>query len=414
VEKVSTCLVGCGGMGERHILGFSELENSGIGNLDLVAVCDLRPEAAQFGAQSVERYLGTAPMVFTDLNDVLKHPDIAALDVVTEPPAHHTIAVDALRAGKHVLVEKPLGLTVRACRVIIDAAEESATVLATAENLRRDPVNRLARAIIDHGLLGDPYLMINKRLGGDDRIIITPWRHLKEMSAIGLDAGVHETDIIQYYMGEFDQMYGLGMIVEPVRRPREAVELDLESYHERFKEFPETIEATGEDAVIGMYRMKSGATVQFSFVLAGRGSHSRERSVHGRMGALQSPGDRNGRPLTLRLEGEERQGRGILPLLTDFSMTEITERVFGKDAVQYEFDFLQSDAKHTAVELHDFGEAVLTGRKPEVDGYHGMTAVAAVLGVYESALAGRSVTMDEVLAGDVREYQQDIDDSLDL
>jgi len=414
LEKVPICLVGCGGMGQRHILAFKELENSGIGNLDLVALCDLQPENAALCAREVQQHLGRKPMVFTDLDTALAHPGIAAVDIVTDPRTHHSVAVDALLAGKHALVEKPLGLTVRACRVIIDAAEKSGAVLATAENLRRDPVNRLARSIIDHGMLGDPYLMINKKLGGDDRIIITPWRHLKERSAIGLDAGVHETDIIQYYMGEFDQIFGRGMIVEPVRRRAADAGLDLESYRERFKAFPETVEATGEDSIIAMYRMKSGAMVQFSFVLAGRGSHSWERSVHGRMGALQSPGDRNGRPLVLRMEGKELRGRDILPLLPDFAMNEITERVFGKNGVQYELDFLAADARHTAIELHDFGEAILTDRKPEVGGHLGMTAVAAVLGVYESALAGRAVSMDEVLAGEVREYQQDIDEALGL
>jgi len=414
LEKAPVCLIGCGGMGERHILGFKQLEDSGVSNLELVALCDVAPDNAARCARQVEQLLGTKPMVFTDLDSALAHPGIVAVDVVTDPQTHHSVAVDALLAGKHAIVEKPLGLTVRACQVIIDAARKGGTVLATAENLRRDPVNRLARSVIDHGLLGDPYLMINKRLGGDDRIIITPWRHLKDRSAIGLDAGVHEADIIQYYMGEFDQMYGIGMIVEPVRRRPDDAGLDLESYRERFKDFPDTIEATGEDAIIAAYRMKSGAMVQLSFVLAGRGSHSWERSVHGRMGALQSPGDRNGRPLVLRLEGKELQGRDILPLLPDFTMSEITERLFGTNGVQYELDFLTADARHTAVELHDFGEAILTGRAPEVDGRLGMTALAAILGVYESALAGRAVTMDEVLAGEVREYQRDIDEALGL
>ena len=60
---------------------------------------------------------------------------------------------------------------------------------ATAENLRRDPTNRLARSILEHGLLGDPFLMVHNVLGGDDQIIITPWRHLKLRGAIGLDLG---------------------------------------------------------------------------------------------------------------------------------------------------------------------------------------------------------------------------------
>jgi predicted dehydrogenase len=414
LEKVPLCVIGCGGMGHRHILAHKELEQSGIGNIELIAVCDANPKNADLGKREVERLFGRTPLVFTDLDEALAHPDIAAVDVVTDPSVHHQVAVPALEAGKHALVEKPLGITIRACRAMIAAAERGGAVLATAENLRRDPPNRLARAILDHGLLGDPYLMLNNALGGNDQMIITPWRHLKDKGAIGLDMAVHYTDIVQYYMGEFDQVYGTGWIIEPVRRKPESSGLMLESYVERLKTFPETIEATGEDAVFAMYKMKSGAMVQFCYAGGGRGSRGFERSVHGRLGALYAPGDRNGRPVILRLEGKELKGEEILPLLPDFQMTEITERLFGKNVVQYELDFPPVDAKHMAIEMHDFAEAILKGTTPEVDGQLGMTAVAAIYGAYESTLAGRSVTMDEILSGEVRAYQEEIDEALGL
>jgi predicted dehydrogenase len=414
LEKLPLCLVGCGGMGHRHILAYKELEDSGIGNIDLVAVCDVRPENAALGAREVERLFGRKPLVFTDLDQVLAHPEIAAVDVVTDPSVHHTVAIPALLAGKHAMVEKPLGITVLACQAIIDAARSGHAVLATAENLRRDPPNRLARSVLDHGLLGDPYLMIHNALGGDDQIIITPWRHLKLKGAIGLDMAVHYADIVQYYMGEFDQIYGRGLIVEPIRRRPNDHGLPLESYRERFKTFPETIEATGEDSVIALYRMKSGAMVQFAYVAGGRGSRTFERSVHGRAGALQAPGDRNGRAVTLRLDGQELRGRDLLHLLPNFHLTEITERLFGPGVVEYDLPFAAIDAKHLAIEYHDFAAAVLSGGQPEVGGYLGMTAVAAILGAYESAWAGRSVTMAEMLSGEVRAYQEEIDTALGL
>ena len=126
--------------------------------------------------------------------------------------------------------------------------------------------------------------MIYNSLGGNDRMTITPWRHLKDKGAIGLDMAVHFADIVQYYMGEFDQIYGTGWIVEPVRYKPEDAQLKLESYVERLKTFPESIKATGEDSVFAMYKMKSGAMVQFCYAAAGRGSRGSERSVHGRLG----------------------------------------------------------------------------------------------------------------------------------
>ena len=133
--------------------------------------------------------------------------------------SHVPVVVPALEARKPVLCEKPLGLTVRACQAMIDAAARTGTMLATAENYRRDPPNRLAKAVIDAGLLGHLHLMSQFSVGGDDRIIITPWRHMKDRGAIGMDMGVHYTDIIQYYLGEFDSVQGHGFIAEPVRRP---------------------------------------------------------------------------------------------------------------------------------------------------------------------------------------------------
>jgi predicted dehydrogenase len=414
VERVPLCVIGCGGMGQRHILGYKTLADSGIGNIDIVAVCDLRPENAELGAREVERLFGRRPMVFTDLEKMLANPDIIAVDVVTDPSTHHAVATPALQAGKHAQVEKPLGITIRACQTMIAAARENNVILATAENLRRDVPNRLARSILDHGLLGDPLMMIHNAYGGNDEIIITPWRHLKEKGAIGLDMAVHYADIIQYYLGPFDEIYGQGLIAEPIRRRRAAPELDLESYRERFARMPETVTATGEDSVIALYRMESGVMCQFSYVPAGRGARHFDRTVHGRAATMVAPGDRNGRPVILKSPGEELRGKEILPLLPNFQLNEITERLFGANTVEYQLPFPEVDAGHLAIEFHDFGEAILTGRRPEVDGHLGMTAVAAIYAAYESAWIGRSVKMAEVLDGSVRGYQEDIDDALGL
>ena len=420
MEKVPICLVGCGGMGHRHVMGYKELKDSGIGNLDLIAVCDIRQENAELVANEAEHLLGRRPMVFTDLDQVLAHPNIAAVDVVTDGSTHHAVGVPALEAGKHTMVEKPLGITIRACQAMIDAAQRSGAILATAENYRRDTPNRLVRAIIDEGLLGDPYLMIQTSLGGGDTMAITPWRHLKEKGAIGLDMGVHYADIIRYYMGEYSQIFGRGLIVEPVRRKPDHADHPLISYRERVKSYPDSVEATGEDSVIALYTMESGAIVQLSYVGGGRGSQGWERSVHGRWGAVYAPGERNGNPVVLRLEGRELKGKEILSLLPQFELNEITERFFGKGGVEYEPPAdapepgIAIDAKHLAIEYHDFGEAIRNGTGPEVDGEGGMKAVAAIVGAYESALAKRSVSMESVLSGEVQEYQADIDAVLGL
>ena len=418
-ERIPICVVGCGGMGHRHTIAYHALEETGLSNMELMAVCDIRRENAERVAGEVERLFGRKPLIFTDLEKMLAHPDIAAVDVVTDGSSHHEIATAALAAGKHALVEKPLGITIRACRRIIDAAGRSGAVLATAENYRRDPVNRLARAVIDAGLLGDPFVMIQTSLGGNDLMAATPWRHQKEKGAIGLDMGIHYADIVRYYLGEYQRIFGRGLIVEPIRRRPVNEDHPLISYREQVRSYPETIEATGEDSVLAQYAMESGATVQFTLIGGGRGSRRFERSVHGRWGALDVPRDRTGEPLRLRLEGRELHGKEILTLLPDFHLNEITTRLFGADGVVYERPDVPHaeyalDARLLAIEYHDFGEAILQGRPPEVDGHGGMIPVAAILGAYESAAVGRAVGIEEILSGAVRIYQEEIDDALGL
>lgn len=406
-------------MGHRHTIAYHTLEETGMSNVELMAVCDINRDNAERIAGEVERLFGRKPLIFTDLDSMLANPDIAAVDVVTDGSSHHVIATAALAAGKHALVEKPLGITIRACQRIIDAAEESGTVLATAENYRRDPVNRMVRAVIDAGLLDDPLLMIQTSLGGNDVMAATPWRHLKEKGAIGLDMGVHYADIIRYYLGEYARIFGRGLIVEPVRRRPVAENHPLISYREQTPTYPETIEATGEDSILAQYMMESGATVQFSHLGGGRGSSRFERSVHGRRGALDIPRDRTGGAVQLRLEGRTLEGKEILSLLPDFTLNEITARLFGADGVVYDLPDVAHaemalDARLLAIEYHDFAEAVLQGRAPEVDGRDGMIAVAAILGAYESASVGRAVELEELLSGAVRTYQEEIDDALGL
>ena len=74
----------------------------------------------------------------------------------------------------------------------------------------------------------------------------------------------------------------------------------------------------------------------------------------------------------------------------------------------------ETDSGLLAIEIHDFAAAITEGRPPEVDGMGGLTAVASVLAVYESGLAGRAITMDEVMDSRISTYQDEIDADLGL
>jgi len=399
-------------MGMRHLGGYRRLKDVGMSNLEIVAVCDIDDLKAARAAERVAEWSGRRPAVHRTIDEVLGDRNVLALDIATIPSAHQDVAVPALRAGRHVISEKPLGLTIRACQAMIDAAAEGRAILATAENLRRDPSVRVARALIDAGLLDTIYLMVHNTIGGTDASA-GDWRHSKLKGAIGLDMAVHYTDIVQYLMGEFDAMYGRGLITLP--RRRRAPDADADP-----SDPPTWIIPTGEDSVIGLYRMASGAMTQLAYVIAGPAmvnaneSYYDERRVHGRSGAIELPPHRSGRPLVFRTHDEVFTGEEILPLLPDFALDEVTTRFFGEGKITHGLKRDEIDAVHLAIELWDFGDAILGSRPPEVDGHLGMTAVAAILGVYESALLGRSVTMPEIMTAAVTGYQDEIDQDLGL
>ena len=139
MEKIPLAIVGCGGMGGRHLLGLKELHDSGLNNIELVAACDVRRDNAEHLADEAEKLLGRRPAVFEDLGQMAAAvAGLQAVDITADAAAHHSIAIAAFDLGLHVLCEKPLGLTVRACNRILAAQQRSGKLLSVAENYRRD------------------------------------------------------------------------------------------------------------------------------------------------------------------------------------------------------------------------------------------------------------------------------------
>ena len=108
--------VGCGGMGLRHLYGQVESQRL-YGSFEYVAVCDISESAANHVADEANVLLGYRPKVYTDFEKLLEEEkDLDAIDIVTSVAEHHIIATRAAETGVHIATEKPMGVTVRACR----------------------------------------------------------------------------------------------------------------------------------------------------------------------------------------------------------------------------------------------------------------------------------------------------------
>lgn len=399
MRKLGIALVGAGFMGTRHVHGYAALHAAGVAKAEIVAILDLDREVAGRAADEVEKLLGRRPTVYTDLAELLGDPAVEAVDIVTDPRTHHSIAITAMEAGRHVLCEKPLALTIRAGRAMVDAAARTDTVLATGENYRRGGANRLARAVLDAGLLGTVHLMREVRIGGDNKVIISKWRHLKSSGAIGLDMSIHYADIIEYLLGPVDRVWGRGIIAEPLRYPADG---------------SDPIVPDGEDSILASMRTRSDIDVQLTYLPSGPGRHFSERTIHGTEGSMSIPPDRTDGDVVVTLGDRVLSGAELVEAVGNhLQLSEATIAVLGPDGTGGKgAPWSVVDSGYLAIEIDDFADAVLTGRAPEVDGMGGMRALAVVLAVLESGVSGREVAVDEVLGGTVHAYQDSIDAAL--
>ncbi|HEX5502131.1 MAG TPA: Gfo/Idh/MocA family oxidoreductase [Thermomicrobiales bacterium] len=415
-ERVRLAIVGCGGMGRRHLAGLAELARTDHNNVALVAVCDLNERNAEALADEARVLLGQRPRVFRDMTTMAREAEgLEAADCTTDTGSHHAVAAALLDLGLHTLCEKPLALTIRGCDRVIAAAARSGKILSVAENYRRDPINRLARALLDAGAIGARQFIMETSVGGRDNLFITPWRHQKLSGALTLDAGVHNADILQYYCGDAATVYGQVRLYEPVRVKRDTA--GPGGFYQQWADtLPDTVAATGEDAMFGAITFESGALGQWVGHYAGHGQPFHHRMVFGTRGSLAAPGDRNGRPLRLTLDdGTDIADGRILDYAPDYRLEPAAAALFGGERVwTYEFDFPTTDRKIIALEYHELAGCVRSGAAPEVDGAVARRDVALVYALFESDRAGRPVTLAEVESGAVDAYQREIDEHLGL
>ena len=416
VSRLPLAIVGCGGMGGRHLLGLKELYESGMCNVELVAACDLRRDNVEHLADEAEKALGARPAVFADMAEMVRQvPEVQAVDITTDARAHHIVASAAFDLGLHVLCEKPMALTVRGANQILAAQKQAGKALSIAENYRRDPISRLTRALIDAEAVGTPYYYFDISSGSGNRIVITPWRHQKNMGGMLLDGGVHNADMMLYYMGDVRQIFAQDALWERTRYKTRAG--GPGGFYERWAaEMPESIPATAEDTRLSVINYVSGAMGQWTQSYAGHGRRYRHRELFGSQGALIPGGTRNGVSPVIHVDGQgEIIGDALLDLVPDFGLDEITARLFGGERLSsYEMPFQDADRKLLAIEYYELADCIEKGRNPEVDGLVGRRAMALCYAGFESSVLNRPDTLDEIEAEEVDSYEAEINAELGL
>jgi UDP-N-acetylglucosamine 3-dehydrogenase len=180
LNRVGVGVIGVGSWGKNHARIFSELDQS-----NLVAITDRDNERAKMFAKK----FGTR--YFSNVDELLHQEEIDAVTICTPTVTHADLALQAIEAGKHILVEKPMTDTVQQAHRIIDAAKSANTILMVGFVERFNPSVQTAAEVIDEGKVGELVLGSARRLGP-----FVPGR----VADIGIikDLAIHDIDISRH------------------------------------------------------------------------------------------------------------------------------------------------------------------------------------------------------------------------
>ena len=189
--KIKVGIIGCGNISQYHLQGYAALDD-----VEIYALCDINEDNLKNRGE-----MFGVTRLYTDYNEMLKLEELDAVSICTWNAAHKECTVAALKAGKHVLCEKPTAMNRAEALEMQKAAEESGKILMIGFVRRHGNDCAVLKDFIEAGSLGDiyyakaTYLRRNGNPGG--------WFGNKELSGGGplIDLGVHVIDLVKYLMG---------------------------------------------------------------------------------------------------------------------------------------------------------------------------------------------------------------------
>jgi UDP-N-acetyl-2-amino-2-deoxyglucuronate dehydrogenase len=338
VEKIRFGVVGCGVIAPHHAKAAIAAPDA-----ELVACCDIIPEraekfAAEFGI----------PKVYTDYSQLMADPDIDAVNVCTPSGLHGDVTIAAAKAGKHVLCEKPVDITLEKIDEMVKACRDAKVKLAVIFQRRTSPLWGKIKKVIDDGKLGKLVLcdLYIKYFRSQEYYDSGEWRGTWALDGGGclMNQGVHMIDILRYLAGPADTMYALADHL--VRK----------------------IET--EDTACAVIKWKSGAFGVLQGTTSVTPGLKHRLEIHGEHGGVV-------------VEGES---------ILRWSVPDVPNPEEAKDEVgdtSGDAKAITSDG-HT-IQLIDLCEAIRNDRDPMVTGEEARKAVELILGVYKSAQSGQVV-----------------------
>lgn len=332
-------IIGCGRIAPRHAQSIQQVPDA-----QLVAVADIKPQRATTFGQEYHA------ADYVDYHQLLEREEIDAISVCVPSGLHAQVAIDAMTAGKHVLVEKPIAITLADADRMIDVSKATGRTLGVVlQNRYNQPMQALRHAY-DAGKLGKLYLgSVCVRWYRPQSYYEDGWHGTWAMDGGALmNQSIHHIDALQWLMG-------------PVT-----------SVNAYTATLAHTMEA--EDVGVAIVRFASGAlaTIEGS-TLTWPQNLEGSVALFGERGSVKIGGTALNRIELWKVEGELEQEAELLT----------SQRVDPPSVYGY---------SHREV-IRDFVHAVQNGTEPGTTGPEARKSLALVLAIYESAANGREVSL---------------------
>lgn len=344
-------IVGCGMIAEFHTRAINEIDGARV-----VAAFSRTPANGQ-KIVDLAAPKGSCT-VYSDYDAFLAHPELEVVCICTPSGAHLDPAVAAARAGKHVVVEKPLEITLPRCDAIIDACDQAGVRLCTIFPSRFSPANLELKQAIDLGrfgrlTLGDTYVKWWRTQQYYDS---GGWRGTWDLDGGGalMNQAIHNVDLLAWLMGEVECVSALAATLA----------------HERIEV---------EDTAVACLRFRNGALGVIEAATSAFPGLLKRTEIHGDRGSARVEQD----DLTLwEFQEKVPSDQAILARLAGGT----GDKAGASDPRGI------SHAGHRD-QLQDFLDAIDAGRAPLVDGREGRRSVEIIRAIYRSAQTGRVVTL---------------------
>lgn len=349
MDRIGIGIIGCGRIASRrHAPEYAANK--------VVAIRGYYDAKQERARELADKYGGT---VYSSVEEMLQDSGVDAVSICAANNAHASLTIQALRAGKHVLVEKPMAMTVEDCNLMLEAAQKAGKLLMVGQNQRFNTGHQRAKELIEQGIIGQP-LTFKTTFGHggperwcaseDGKISSDIWFFDKSVAAMGAmaDLGIHKTDLIQYLLSEKIVSVSAKIMTLDKKKSNGGL-IDL------------------EDNAVLIYTMASGIVGTLTVSWTYYGEEDNSTVIFGTKGVMRLY---DNSPHTIQINTD----RG--------------------DHIYYDLDQMMTNAdQRESGVIREFVKEILTGKWDNAAGLMEVNAIRAILAGFESSKLDKTVTI---------------------